>query len=53
MCSKTAESGLEAGIKNVPAGGSSSLTPLTINFWGYFWGYIKKEKLLNYLITDS
>jgi hypothetical protein len=44
---------MEAGIKNVPAVAPSSLTPPTINIWGYFWGYIKAEKLINNLITDS
>jgi hypothetical protein len=43
---------MKVGIKNVPASGSSNLTPPTINIWGYFWGYIKKEKLINYLITE-
>jgi hypothetical protein len=44
---------MEAGIKNVPEIRSSNLTLPTINLWGYFWGYIKIEKLLNDMITES
>jgi hypothetical protein len=36
---------VEARIKNA-ADGSSTLTPATFNIWGYFWGYIKKLKIL-------
>jgi hypothetical protein len=48
MYSKEEKAGMEEGIKNVSTCGSSNLTPLTINIWAYFWGYIETEKLLTY-----
>jgi hypothetical protein len=47
MCRKEARSGNGSGNKNIPAGGFSNLIPPTVNIWGYFWGYIKKDKLIN------
>ncbi len=41
MYSKKEKAGMEEGIKNMSTGESSNLAPLTINIWGYFWGYIK------------